>query len=61
MSMGLCGANCEYRSCFGYCVLSACRYPDRRGWVKVDNKTTPLSNKTKTIICPCCGQRITVD
>ena len=62
MSMDKCGsANCEYLTNFGYCMLSACVNPKKRGGIFVSNKTTPIPNRTKTIICPCCGNEITIE
>ena len=62
MGMDKCGSNnCEYLTEFGYCMLSACVNPQKRGRVTVTNYTTPIPNRTRTITCPCCGNSITIE
>lgn len=62
MGMDKCGStNCEYLTEFGYCMLSACVNPQKRGKIFVSNRTAEIPNKTKTIICPYCGNTIMIE
>lgn len=48
MSMDKCGSiNCEYLTEFGYCMLSACVNPKKRGKIFFSSKTAPIELRQK--------------